>query len=205
MPIPFNIAGLDQFVEEIPDGNIILIKGRIDPVKVYFAQHVGCTARSKGRKVKYITSRVKDEIKRQIDGFNSGENNFEILEERSARHWQDYIEENVVLIIDSFSYLMLDKSLYEFRDNLEDLRKICKEKNAIVLLTLEDNMLEEKQEITAEYLSDGIIHFLTKEISNGIARYLRFPKWTDQESYDQNIYYQFDGKEMKADPRARVR
>ncbi len=204
MGIPLKIVGLDKFTNEIPDGNIILIKGSIDPIKAFFVQHVGCIAKKNGREVIYITSKVKDEIEESLRFYNSGSQNFNILEERSARHWKDHIKKKSVLIIDSFSYLMLDKTLYEFRDIMEDLRKICKKNNAVVLLTIEDDMLEDKHEITAEYLADGIIQFLTKEASKGISRYMRFPKWMDCSSYDDNIYYQFDGKDMKVDLRSRV-
>ncbi len=204
MGIPIDVVGLSKFISEIPDGNIVLIEGRIDPIKAYFAQLIGCTAFSNGREIIYVTSRVPKEIQEELTFYNYNPKTFNIISEKSARHWKDFIKMNTVLIIDSFSYLMLDKELYEFRHIMEELRERCKEKNAIVLLTLEDDMLDEKQEITAEYLADGIIRFRSKDISKGIQRYLYIPKWMDCVSFDDNIYYTFDGKKMKVDLRSRV-
>lgn len=203
MPIPLKISGLEGYIKDIPDGNIILVEGSIDPVKDYFVQYVGHVAKQNGRNVKYITSRP-EEVKKQLLKYNSNSDEIRVIQERSARHWKDHIEEKSVLIINSFSYLMLEKNLYEFQHVVEELRTVCKQKDAVVLLALEDNMLEDKQEITVEYLADGIIRFLQKEASSGIARYLRLPKWMESKSFDQNIYYMFDGKTMNVDPRSRV-
>ncbi|MBD3263351.1 hypothetical protein GF374_03150 [Candidatus Woesearchaeota archaeon] len=204
MGIPVNIVGLNKFIKEIPDGNIILLEGKIDPVKTFFVEHIGCTAVKNGRDVVYIASRVIDEIKEELFEYNSDTKSFNIIEERSSRHWKDYIKNNSLLIVDSFSYLMLDKSLYEFRDNLEDLRQVIKEKNSIVLLTVEEGMLDEKAEVTAKYLADGIIIFKKKETSKGISRYVIIPKWKNNMAFNDNIYYDFDGCNMKVDMRSRV-
>jgi len=204
MGIPVNVVGLNKFVTEIPDGNIILIEGKIDPVKTFFVQHIGCTSIKNGRDVIYITSRVINELKKELLVYDSDTKSFNIVEERSSRHWKDYVKDNSLLIIDSFSYLMLDKSLYEFRDNLEDLRQATKDKNAIVLLTVEEGMLDEKAEITAKYIADGIVIFKKKEASKGISRYVIIPKWKNNMAFNDNIYYDFDGISMKVDMRSRV-
>lgn len=204
MGIPIDVAGLKQFINEIPDGNIILIEGKIDPVKSYFAQHLGFIACKNGKKITYITSHWIKEVKNQVSRLNNGKVPFEIIEEKSARHWRDHVSNDAVIIIDSFSYLTLDKTLYEFTLDLEHLRKAVKKTNAIVLLVSEQGMLEDKHEITVQYISDGIIRFKTKEVSKGIARFIRFPKWIGEVSFDDNIYYTFDGKRMNVDLRSRV-
>lgn len=205
MGITIEIPGLKQAIPEIPDGSLILIEGQLDPIKTFFVLYLGCNAHKAGRKVVFVTSKHESEVEQQLCHYNLGKNGFEIIHERSARHWFDLIEENSILIIDSFSYLMLDKSLYEFRDNLEDLRKKCKQNNAIVLMTTVDGMLEDKQEVTVGYLVDGIFRFLTKETSVGISRFIRIPKWMGRVAYDTDIHYSFDGKSMKVDMRSRVR
>jgi KaiC/GvpD/RAD55 family RecA-like ATPase len=204
MGIKVDIEGLDKYIPEIKDGHMILIEGRLDPIKTYFVQHLGCIASRGGRKVVFVTSRVLEEMKKQFQKFDTESIKFEMTEERSARHWKDFICENSLLIVDSFSYLMLDKSLYEFRDVLEDLRHVCVEQRAVVLLTIVDGMLGEKEEITTEYLSDGIIRFLTREYSKGITRFIQIPKWMGRIALDENIHYTFDGKKMHVDTRSRV-
>lgn len=204
MGIPIDITGLKQFIDEIPDGNIILVEGRIDPVKSFFAQHLGLIADKSGKIVTYVSSRWIEEVKEEVSRQNGGNIPFDIIEERSARHWRDHVADDAVIIIDSFSYLTLDKTLYEFTMDLEHLRKAVKKTNTIVLLISEQGMLEEKMEITTQYIADGVIRFMTKEASKGIARYIRFPKWIGDVSFDDNIYYTFDGKRMNVDLRSRV-
>lgn len=205
MGIPIDMTGLKHFIPEIPDGQIILIEGKLDPIKTFFVKHLGHIACRNGRKVTFISSKNKVQIRESLKCETDFDHkNFEIIDERSSRHWKDHIEEKSLLIIDSFSYLMLDKSLYEFRDVMEDMRDECKIKNAIALLTLVDGMLGEKEEITTEYLADGIIRFLTRESSKGKERYIRIPRWIGNVSFDDNINYSFDGKRMNVDQRERV-
>ncbi len=206
MGISIDMAGLKHFIPEIPDGQIILIEGKLDPIKTFFVKHLGLVACKNGRRVTFISSKNKVELRESL---NNGKcdfdtSNFEVIDERSSRHWKDHIAEESILIIDSFSYLMLDKSLYEFRDVMEDMRDECKTKNAITILTLVDGMLGEKEEITTEYLADGIIRFLTKEGPKGKERYIRIPRWIGNVSFDDNINYTFDGKKMNVDQRERV-
>jgi len=203
MGIKIDMPGLNNFIPEIPDGQIILIEGKLDPIKTFFVMHLGEIACKNGKDVVFITSKNKYEIRESLKTKDFGDG-FKVIDERSSRHWKDYISNNSVLIIDSFSYLMLDKTLYEFRDVMEDMRDECKKRGAIGLFTLVDDMLGEKEEITTEYLADGIIRFLTKKSSTGIDRYIRIPRWVGNVSFDENINYTFDGTRMSVDQRERV-
>ncbi|MEM0466510.1 MAG: hypothetical protein QXX20_02760 [Candidatus Thermoplasmatota archaeon] len=203
MGIPISIPGLDQFIHEIPKGNIIVIQGTIDPIKTIFTQILAGFAQKQKKEVIYISSRAKEEICAELLEY-TGSSHFQVVEERSHRHWKDFVKKDVVLIIDSFSYLVLDKSLSEVRMILEELDSLCKQNNTILLLTLEYGMLDEKVQITIGHLADGIIQFLTKETSSGIARFIRISKWMNRNSFTTNIYYTFDGTRINVDLRARV-
>ncbi|MEM4258155.1 MAG: hypothetical protein QXL17_03265 [Candidatus Thermoplasmatota archaeon] len=203
MGIPISIPGLDQFIHEIPKGNIIVIQGTIDPIKTIFTQILAGFAQKQKKEVIYISSRAKEEICAELLEY-TGSSHFQVVEERSHQHWKDFVKKDVVLIIDSFSYLVLDKSLSEVRMILEELDSLCKQNNTILLLTLEYGMLDEKVQITIGHLADGIIQFLTKETSSGIARFIRISKWMNRNSFTTNIYYTFDGTRINVDLRARV-
>jgi archaellum biogenesis ATPase FlaH len=203
MGIPIVIPGLSEFIKEIPDGNTILVEGNIDPIKTIFVQQLAGIAKQKSRNVNYITSRAKEEVIEQISYYN-GTVDFPVIEERSHRHWKNYLGKDGVLILDSFSYLILEKTLPEVRTILEELDSVCKQQNAIIFLTVEEGMLDEKVHITVGHLADGIFRFMSRDTSKGIARFIRIPKWLNRKSFDENIYYTFDGKKLNVDLRARV-
>lgn len=205
MGISITIPGLSQFIEEIPDGNLILIEGGIDPISAIFVQKLACTAYNEGKSVIYITSRTKEEVHGQICYFQSEKFDFPIVEERSHRHWKDFITDNSLVVLDSFSYLSIGDTLVEVRHTLEEFLKLCKQLNAIVLLTTERGMLDKKVEITTSHLSDGIFQFMSRDTSEGISRFIRIPKWINGMSFDENIHYTFDGKQINVDLRSRVR
>ncbi len=203
MGIPITIPGLSEFIKEIPNGNTLLIEGSMEPIKTIFVYSLLTQAEKSGIDVHYISSRAKEEVIEQMQSFN-GKVNFPIIEERSSRHWKDHLKRDSVLVIDSFSYLILDDSLRDVRNILEDLDSFCKQKNAIVILVVEEGMLDEQINITTKHLADGIIRFMSKDTSKGVARFIRIPKWMNIKSFDDNIFYNFDGKKILVDLRARV-
>jgi len=205
MGIPINIVGLNQFIPEIPEGNLILIQSTMDPITTIFTQNLAVFARKSGKDVTYITSRTQQEVCEQIDYYQKEKaDGIQVVEERSHRKWKEYIRPQSVVILDSFSYLILDIPLGEVKLILEEFLKECQERNAIVILTMEQGMLLRQVEIAAGHLSDGILHFLSKDTSKGVARFIRIVKWMRAKSFDENIYYTFDGKRINIDLRARV-
>jgi archaellum biogenesis ATPase FlaH len=204
MGLQINIAGLDEIIPEIPEGNIIFLEGSLEPIKTIFALKLGQVAYKTGHIITYITSHEQEEVLANSSYYIGSELHFNIIEDRNYTKWKNYIKEGAVLIIDSFSYLMLDKSLSEFKMILEEMRKLCKEKKAILILTLDLGMLESKFEITGAHLVDGIVQFLFREEPDGIARFMRIPKWMNGQAYDKNIFFTFDNKRINIDSRARV-
>ena len=205
MGIPIEIAGMSEFIQKIPFGNLVLVEGSIDPITTIFVQTMATIAVHKDVPVRFITSRAEEEVREQIRLFQDNGVDFPIVAERSHRHWQDHIKENGLTVIDSFSYLNIDRPLSDVRRVLEEFLKLCKEKHAIMLLTTEHGMLEEQVDVTCAHLADGIFRFLTRDTEKGIRRYIRVPKWMNGQSFDENIYYHFDGREIRVDLRARVR
>jgi len=204
MGIPISITGMSSYIKDISDGNLILVQGSIDPITTIFVQTLSTIAVKEEKPVNFITSRTVEEVREQIHLFQSNGIEFPVIEERSHRHWENYIVDNGVMVIDSFSYLNLERPLSEVRRVLEDFLRLCKQKNSIILLTIERGMLSEQVEVTCSHLADGIFNFLTKDTDKGIRRYIRIPKWMDGRSLDDNIYYHFNGREIRVDLRSRV-
>ncbi len=203
MGIPIKLPGLSEYIDEIPESSTILVEGNIDPIKTIFVQHLAGFAHGTVQEINYICSRAKEEVIEQMKCY-SETTDFPIIEERSSRHWKDFIKEKSLLIIDSFSYLILDDSLIEVRNIIEELDSLCKQHGAIVILTVEEGMLDEKIRITVGHIADGIIRFLSRDTAKGVARFMRIPKWMNQKSFDDNIFYTFDNKKIKVDLRSRV-
>ena len=205
MGISISITGMSTFLKDIPDGNLILVEGSIDPITSLFVQTIAINAFQENKPVHFISSRAEEEVRTQINTFQTKEIPIPIIEERSHRYWQNYITDNGLTIIDSFSYLNIERPLIEVRRLLEEFLKLCKQKEAIVIITTERGMLTEQVNVTCAHLADGIFRFLTKDTDQGLKRLIRIPKWMNWQSFDENIYYNVNGKEIKVDLRTRVR
>ncbi len=205
MGIKIEIPGLTEYIQKMPNGNVILVEGGINPSTSIFVQHLATVAHKQGRCVNYITSKTKEEVEEQVNIIQRQPPVFPIIEERSHRHWKEYISDESILVIDSFSYMVLDRSLADVVLIMEEFLRLCKEHRSIVILTGERGMLDQQMEITIAHLADGIFLFLSKDTSKGIARFIRVPKWVDGNSYDDNIYFTFDGHRINVDLRSRVR
>jgi archaellum biogenesis ATPase FlaH len=204
MGLSINIPGLGDFIKEIPDKNLILIEGEMDNIKTFFVQKIGYNATKIGKNITYITSNDREELQHQLCQYKFKLDKVTILNGNSLSHIRKYITKNSVLIIDSFSYLTLEQELSQFKDILEDIRKMCKKENAIIFLTIETGMLPHRMEKILAHVTDGIIQFKTKESSKGIVRFIRIPKWANGNIIDSNIYYTFNKREINIDLRSRV-
>lgn len=199
MGIKLNIEGLNNIIHEVPDSSLIVVEGGIDTVSTIFVQYIAELCVKENKTISYVTSKTQKKVINECNG------NYPIIEEHSHMHWKKYIKKDSILIIDSFSYLILEKSLTEVRLILEDFLNLCKQLNAIVILTIERDMLERQTEITVMHMSDGIIRFLSRDTTEGLSRFIRIPKWNDF-SFDDNVYYTLDSrnKEINIDMRERV-
>jgi archaellum biogenesis ATPase FlaH len=204
MGLSINIPGLGDFIKEIPDKNLILVEGEMDNIKTFFVQKIGYNGTKNGKKITYITSRDKDEVYHQLCQYHFKPDKASILNGNSLSHIKEHITKNSVLIIDSFSYLTLEQESSQFKEIIENIRKMCKKENAIIFLTIETGMLPQKMEKILAHVTDGIIQFKTKESSKGIVRFIRIPKWANGNIIDSNIYYTFNNREINIDLRSRV-
>lgn len=191
-------------IPEIPDSCAIVVEGTADSMNSVFVQMIGHSAQLHGRRVTYVTSRSSAEVEAQMHRHLPGDAMFDIIEDFSPDSIGVGLQRRCVHIIDSFSYLMIDEDLNGFRKVLEAVKTFSRVNESIVLLTTESGMLERRCEITAEHLADGVIQFMSREVPEGVVRFVRVPKWVDGRSLDKNLYYTFDGAMIKVDQRSRV-
>jgi len=204
MSVPVSIAGLGQSIPEMPDSCVILVEGTVDCVKSVFVQSIGHSALSRGRRVVYVTSRASREVVAEMSRHLPSDAKFALVEGFSPDSLGENMVRKGVLIIDSFSYIMMDKDLDAFRNVLALVKSFSRTNESLVLLTSDVGMLTEKCNMVAWHIVDGVIQFMTREVPEGVVRFMRIPKWVDGRSLDRNIYYTFDGACIKVDLRSRV-
>lgn len=198
------VVGMDQFVDKIPDGTIILFEGGLDNLPSYLVQSIGDLATSERREVTYITSKSIQDVTDQVKTVMGKDVPFYIIESVKMEDWPKFMRPRSVMIVDSFSYLVLEKDIENVKKHLEIIRKLAKENKGVVLLLSHRGLLNEHKEEIARYLSDGIVQFHTKDMPEGIVRYMRFPKWTNGKTIDLNIFYNYENKRFNVDLRSRV-
>jgi archaellum biogenesis ATPase FlaH len=202
--IPLELPGLNQFIPSIPSGRLIVIKGGQNPAKSYLAQLIGSGAITVGIEPHYITSRGTSDLKRQLSHFFPDRGYFHASEESSPLGWASLLNSKSMLIIDSFSDVLYGRDPADCRHILEEVRKKCKNSDSLLLLVLDDHILERSVEELILHLADGIISFMTVETSDGVKRYLRIQRWTNDETFDYNIFSTFTEDRMHIELRHRI-
>jgi KaiC/GvpD/RAD55 family RecA-like ATPase len=204
MGLPVEMSGLKQVLNEVPEGSLVVVEGGLEVIKSVFVQYLCMTSKRQGRPTTYVTSRGREEVKRQIDHFMPEPQAIEVFEDRTPGQWRARMREGGLLVVDSFSYLMMDSPVPEVRAALEELQRGCRQTSSIVVLVLDQGLLDPRAALAASHLADAIVLFHTREGSEDIARFMRIPKWTDGHSIDTNINFTFIDKRFSVDLRQRV-
>ena len=208
MGIPIEVPGLDAIIPEVPDGHVIILESGADPAKNFFVRRLVLTALGRGKNVAFVWSRDRADLLERLkaeggDGrLTSGR--LDIFEADTIKSLNEYGQWGGLLAVDSFSLLTLDSDAVQLAGMLRSLRAICREKKTTVVLGTDRGMLEPRSEAVTSHLADGVLQFHAQEAPEGLARFLRIPKWVDGRFMDRNIHYDFDGRRMAIDLRRRV-
>jgi KaiC/GvpD/RAD55 family RecA-like ATPase len=208
MSIPVEVAGLDTIIPTLGEGRLLVVESGADPAKSFFIRRLARTALRVGWPVTFLISRDRRELRELMR--SEGEEH-ETAGDRLRIEELDHMNElnghgdaGGLLAIDSFSFLTLDLPPIKLAPLLRSIRTLCRERQTTVLLATDRGMFETRSEAVATHLADGVIQFHSREGPEGLARYLRIPKWTDGKFIDRNIYYDFDGRRIAIDLRRRV-
>jgi len=204
MVISIGIPGIQRYIQDIPDGMVILLEGGADHMPSNIAQALAPSAFAQKRPVRYITSRRQEDVILQILNNGQDPEAFNVTENIDPDRWGDHILKGAMVIVDSFSFFILGKEVQYVKDLMLRLRSVCREMGANLVLIAEQGMLERTTEAVTHYLADGIIQFMFSERPEGVSRYLRIPKWVNETMVDQNIFYEYEGGHIKIDLRSRV-
>ena len=208
MSLPIEIAGLDTLLPDIDDGTIVIVEGGADVAKNFFVRRLCRTAFHAGRPITFITSRDGSEVQALFTRENGEATrtgaSINVLERDAVDSLSAFIPKGGVLAVDSFSFLTLGLAPTDLALMLRELHRTTRETGAIVLLATDQGMLDPRGEAVVTHLAEGHIEFHAQEGTEGLLRFIRIPKWADGRFIDRNIYYEFDGKRIAIDLRARV-
>jgi KaiC/GvpD/RAD55 family RecA-like ATPase len=208
MDIPVEVPGLESIVRQVGSGEVVVLESGPDPAKSYFLRLLCRTALGKSSRVTFVTSRDEGEVHRRLaeEGGkpNDAGSGVRVIERDSVRSLEEHVAPGGLLAVDSFSFMTLDLNPVEVAALLRGLRRACRETHGTALLATDREMLDGRSEAVTAHLADGILQFYSREGPDGLARFLRIPKWGDGSFADQNVYYGFDGHRFSVDMRRRV-
>ena len=188
---------------EVPDGSLIAINSSNDPSSRLFVNAVVEGALGGERRIVYFASPgMREALESDVD--IDDESSIIFIDVGDMTRWPSSIPENSLVVFDSFSYLVLDKRIFQVSPILEEMKKRAVIKNSVVVLNLESGMLEPRFETLINYLADGVLDFRVRENSDSVQRYMMVPKWRRSSSIDTNIYFTIERGRIKFDLRSRV-
>lgn len=205
MGVPVEVPGLNQFINEIPDGTIISIDGGVDHPKAVLTYVLIRTALEQGKELIYAGPSGVAGLLGQLPAWGD-------LSARWARRLEDPDTESLcrclpskpLVIIDSLSYLVQGLELHEVRSSLENIRRGVRQSGAIVIQLIESDLLSKEVRTIVGFHSDGIIQFLVRDAPDGVTRFIRIEKWMSGASFERNIYYNYNEGRINVDLRYRV-
>jgi len=197
------VAGIEQFLHPLPDGSCLYLSGSMEGCHSFFAQTIGHAAYKGSREVVYITSRSIDDTLADIRRIEPERIPFYIVENAQMPDWPEFLSSKSVLIIDSYSYLILGSELKAVKEGLESLRKKVKEVGGNLILVSHGELIDPTVDAITRYNMDGIIDFETGEDDEFVRRYMRIQKWFGV-VLEQFIYYKLEQGRFDIDLRARV-
>jgi KaiC/GvpD/RAD55 family RecA-like ATPase len=203
MPIQVPIPGLSNFVREVPEGSVLYLEGGLDYVKSSFALALAGSAAERGWMPFVATTRWADDLKKELASAYPRQA-FEVVDGVKLGELASVVAPKRVIIIDSFSHIAMESSLGEFKGSMEKMRAACKSTGSVVILVADSGVLGREREAAASQMSDGTVQFLTREVQERLSRFIRIPKWMGGLSLSDNLYYDYDGRRISIDLRARV-
>lgn len=205
MGVPVEVPGLNQFIDEIPDGTIVSIEGGVDHPKAILTNMIIKTALVQGRELIYVGPRGVAGLLEQLPlwGDLSGKITHR-LEGLDLMSLYTCLPSKPLVVIDSLSYLVHEKDVVEVRTLLESIRQGTRASGAIVIQLIEDDLISNEMKTIVGFHSDGIIQFIIRDVPDGVTRFMRIEKWMSGFSYERNIYYNYAEGNINVDLRYRV-
>lgn len=192
-------------LKEIPEKSVLLIEEDLGCIKHIFVQRIGVEAVDAGKRVVYITPKLKEDINKEISlyGLKCSEN-LEIVGNFRDRASIRDICSGDVCIVDPFTSLFVDSDINDLINTLNSFMASSRKDDRIFLLTSDMGVIPGRAERIMQSLVDGVIQFLVAYSGDKINRFINIPKLNGTLPLDRRIPFTVTKEGISMDTRERV-
>jgi archaellum biogenesis ATPase FlaH len=200
--MPLTRVALDEFLP----GSLLLIEEDTGDIKRVFVQMLAAEALGQGKRVTYITPRMKSDIVKEMSAYaGTGIDHLDVIERTRDHSRLGDLCSGDISIIESFPLFFLDAVDREVLSVMTVLSHASRKGNKIILLTIDTGILPEKQQNMVRSVADGDIHLTMTFMENRISRYLLVHKLRGHAPEEKMIPFSIDdtGRNIYVDTRER--
>ena len=193
-------------LKELPEKSVLLIEEDLGCIKHIFVQKIGFEAVKTGKRVVYITPKLKEDVNRQMSTYYGLKQleNFEIIENFRDRGSLLDVCSGDVCIIDPFTSLFIDSDIDELINTLNSFMASSRKDNRIFLLTSDMGVIPGRAERIMRSLVDGVIQLLVAYSGDRINRFINIPKLNGTQPLDRMIPFTVGEEGIAIDTRERI-
>ncbi|RJS78914.1 hypothetical protein CW713_08970 [Methanophagales archaeon] len=192
-------------LKELPEKSVLLIEEDLGCIKHIFVQKIGFEAVKTGKRVVYITPKLKEDVNRQMSIYGLKQlENFEIIENFRDRGSLLDVCSGDVCIIDPFTSLFIDSDIDELINTLNSFMASSRKDNRIFLLTADMGVIPGRAERIMRSLVDGVIQLLVAYSGDRINRFINIPKLNGTQPLDRMIPFTVGEEGIAIDTRERI-
>ncbi|RLF34402.1 MAG: hypothetical protein DRM98_00660 [Thermoplasmata archaeon] len=192
-------------LKELPEKSVLLIEEDLGCIKHIFVQKIGFEAVKTGKRVVYITPKLKEDVNRQMSIYGLKQlENFEIIENFRDRGSLLDVCNGDVCIIDPFTSLFIDSDIDELINTLNSFMASSRKDNRIFLLTSDMGVIPGRAERIMRSLVDGVIQLLVAYSGDRINRFINIPKLNGTQPLDRMIPFTVGEEGIAIDTRERI-
>lgn len=200
--MPLTRISLDQFLP----GSLLLVEEDAGDLKRVFAQMLVSEALSMGKRVTYITPRLKSDILSEMA--IDDDKKLELLEVFGRTRDHTRLGElctGDVCIIEGFPFFFIDAVDRELLSVMNGLSHSCRNSGKIILLTSDNGIIPDRQQKMVRAIADGVIQLTVTFMENRILRYLLVHKLRGMGPEEKMIPFSVDetGRNIYIDTRER--
>jgi archaellum biogenesis ATPase FlaH len=200
--MPLTRIALDEFLP----GSLLLVEEDTGDIKRVFAQMLAAEAIDRGKRVTYITTRMKSDVLKEISAYGIKEiENLEVIERTRDHTKLSELCSGDVCVIEGFPFFFLDAVDRELLSVVNALSHSCRKNNKIILLTADNGIMPDKQHKMVRSIVDGVIQITMTLMENRISRYIMVHKLRGMGPEEKMIPFSIDdsGRNVYIDTRER--
>ena len=185
-------------LDEFPENSLILVEEDAGDIKRLFVQMLASDALAMGKKVVYVTPRMKTDVLHELAGYAGDKiEYFEVIEmTRDPAKLLDLCKADVC-IIENLPLFFVDALDRELVHVINGLVHSSRDGGRMILMTADKGILLDKQQKIIRAMSDGVIDLITVFVENRISRYLFIQKMRGSAPMSTMLPYSVDGSGKK--------